>query len=341
MKDLQLVLFILGALAIVGVLVHGFWSIRRQQPKSMKESPMVDFYKEQSKRDADGFDADGVGEVRVRKADDNEPQDELDDIPEPEITPPKQTASSASQLQHEPKQQALFADTDAEDEKSQQKEPEFKQEPSFSDKDHDFAPINIEIDDGQAPDITLELSDSESSNLQAGDESAVEQGVDVTAKDAPQPASGIKDTEQQTTATAEPQEPVDVLVLHVVAKEGEQLQGAELLPCLLSLNFKFGEMDIFHRHIDNAGKGEKLFSLANMMKPGVFDPDNMEQFVTQGVVLFMTLPSYNDATMNFTIMLNSALQMVDDLGAELLDDRRQPWNDETRQQYIQRIRDAA
>ncbi|MBB1381824.1 cell division protein ZipA, partial [Shewanella sp. SR41-2] len=44
MKDLQLVLFVLGAIAIIAVLVHGFWSIRKQQPKSMKQSPMAGFY---------------------------------------------------------------------------------------------------------------------------------------------------------------------------------------------------------------------------------------------------------------------------------------------------------
>jgi len=76
MEDLQLVLFVLGAIAIVAVLVHGFWSIRRQQPKSLKDSPMGNFYKKQAERgeaapkriDADGFDADGIGAVRVRKA---------------------------------------------------------------------------------------------------------------------------------------------------------------------------------------------------------------------------------------------------------------------------------
>ena len=119
-------------------------------------------------------------------------------------------------------------------------------------------------------------------------------------------------------------DPVDVLVLHVCAREGEVLAGAELLPCLLTLNFKFGEMNIFHRHEDNAGTGKVLFSMANMVKPGVFDPDNMEQFTTQGVALFMTLPGHGDSLRNFSIMLNSACQLADDLGAEVLDDRRQP-----------------
>ena len=141
--------------------------------------------------------------------------------------------------------------------------------------------------------------------------------------------------------TEELDDPRDVLVLHVVAKEGEELSGAELLPCLLTLNFKFGEMNIFHRHEDNAGTGKVLFSMANMVKPGIFDPDNMEQFSTQGVVLFMTLPCYGEALMNFSIMLNSAHQIADDLGGVVLDGGRDEWLESTKQNYIQRIRAQA
>ena len=65
MENLQLVLFVLGAVAIIAVLVHGFWSIRRQQPKSLKESPMTGLYTEKT-RDSEGFDADGIGPVTSR-----------------------------------------------------------------------------------------------------------------------------------------------------------------------------------------------------------------------------------------------------------------------------------
>ena len=152
----------------------------------------------------------------------------------------------------------------------------------------------------------------------------------------------IADPVVEETVEPEPEveqalpDPHDVLVLHVMAKEGETLKGAELLPCMLSMNFKFGEMNIFHRHEDNAGTGKVVFSIANMVNPGTFDPDNMEQFTSHGIVMFMRLPCHGEPLRNFSIMLNSACQMADDLNAVVCDGQRQPWDDDKKQDYIRR-----
>ncbi|WP_394130940.1 cell division protein ZipA [Shewanella maritima] len=349
MEDFQIVLLVLGAIAIAAVLLHGFWSIRKQQPKSMKESPMVDFYKEQSnKRDAQGFDADGIGEVRVKRASELSQKadsesietahstltDELpDDLPEgiktPDMVLPLEAEIGTDSVAQTSVDANIQADTSEIRQKPESHQPE--QQTLFAESDDDFANIDINIADD-------EHTDSRFNNV-------VDSDIDPQADARANFSSEQDDVAPQTSETTPDanqalQEPKDVLVLHVVAKSGYQLQGAEILPCLLGLNFKFGDMEIFHRHIDNAGTGEVLFSLANMMKPGVFDPDNMEQFVTEGLVLFMTLPCYGDPTMNFTIMLNSALQIAEDLGAELLDGQRQPWADETKHAYVQRIKAA-
>ena len=75
-----------------------------------------------------------------------------------------------------------------------------------------------------------------------------------------------------------------------------------------------------------------------MVKPGVFNLDDMEQFTTEGVVLFMTLPCHGDPLRNFSIMLNSAHQLADDLGGQLLDGGRVAWCETTKLNYLQRIR---
>lgn len=352
MKDLQLVLFVLGAIAIIAVLVHGFWSIRKQQPKSMKQSPMAGFYKDQAKRrDSEGFDADGIGQVRIRKP---------GEVEETVIKPVLKT--NLSQKSHSGT--TKLTDTPLQD--SLRQPGPHKTEPEHVEpKVVQPAQQSLFVGDDVKPAPTASTSMNTPKKIFNPSTSTAKlesyTGKPVAARPEPikppiQPAAPkvdvkaeveevkaeveVKSTLKADAPVNEPVEPTDVLVLHIVAKAGEQIQGAELLPSLLSLNFKFGDMDIFHRHIDNAGTGKVLFSLANMLKPGIFDPDNMEQFVTQGVVLFMTLPGYGDPLMNFTIMLNSAYQIAEDLGAELLDGQRQPWSDATKKDYLRRLNAA-
>ncbi len=118
-----------------------------------------------------------------------------------------------------------------------------------------------------------------------------------------------------------------------MGRPGHDLQGATLLSSLMALGFKFGEMDIFHRHEDANGKGEVLFSMINMVKPGTFNPYRMEQFTTPGVSLFMQLPLRSNAAFAFEDMLQAADQLASDLDAMLTDMDRSPLSDETIARY--------
>lgn len=342
MEDLQLVLFVLGAIAIVAVLVHGFWSIRRQQPKSLKDSSMGNFYKKQAEKsegspkrvDADGFDADGIGAVRVRKAGETSHDT-------PAINP---YLKQDAKVDIKPESKPLF---------KQDVQPEIKQEPILQQPDFSLqSPTAKEQHRGPKASRQEPMLTGHTPHLGQSHAAMVAQKVaEEQRAHAPVPTQTAlfddedvyqeehnQDEDVEEAVEEGLGEPRDVLVLHVVAKEGQQLNGAELLPCFLTLNFKYGDMNIFHRHVDNAGNGKVLFSIANMLKPGVFDPDNMEQFSTQGVVFFMTLPCYGDALMNFSIMLNSARQLADDIDAVVLDGQRQPWGEFTKQDYLHRIR---
>ncbi|NQZ25054.1 MAG: cell division protein ZipA [Colwellia sp.] len=143
-------------------------------------------------------------------------------------------------------------------------------------------------------------------------------------------------TEPKQAATQlEPQ----VIILSVVMPANQQMLGAVLLPSLLTLGLKYGEMNIFHRHEDNAGNGKVTFSLANIMNPGSFDLDSMEIFATRGVSLFMTLPNAGDAFYVFEQMLNAAKQLAQEFNAQVLDDKRNVMTKQTEQHYLSKIRE--
>ncbi|MBU2871740.1 cell division protein ZipA [Colwellia sp. E2M01] len=143
--------------------------------------------------------------------------------------------------------------------------------------------------------------------------------------------------EQTSKEQLEPQ----VIILSVVMPQNQQMLGAALLPSLLTLGLKYGEMNIFHRHQDNAGNGKVTFSLANIMNPGSFDLDNMETFATQGVSLFMTLPNAGDPFAVFEQMLKAAKQLAQEFNGQLLDDKRNVMTKQTEQHYVSKIREFA
>jgi cell division protein ZipA len=143
---------------------------------------------------------------------------------------------------------------------------------------------------------------------------------------------------QSQNAPADPPDQ-EVLVLNVKAADDQPILGSALLPMLLTLGFKFGDQDIFHRHVNANGKGAVLFSLANMFKPGVFDIDSLENFTTQGVSLFMILPIEGDPHQVFNMMHNAARKIADEFHGQILDGRRSVLSKQGLQQYVERIRD--
>ena len=148
----------------------------------------------------------------------------------------------------------------------------------------------------------------------------------------------LKAQKKETILEPKEVEKQDVFILYIDKSEGTPIDGARLLPLLLTLGFKYGEMDLFHRHQDNAGRGDILFSLANMFNPGTFDIYNMEQVTTRGLTIFMTLPNSAEPLPTFNMMHNAAKKIADEFSAKVLDDQRRPLDVAIVRSYVERIR---
>ncbi|MGX5219168.1 MULTISPECIES: cell division protein ZipA [Pseudomonas] len=137
---------------------------------------------------------------------------------------------------------------------------------------------------------------------------------------------------------AKEQAPVDeVLVINVIARDANGFKGPALLQNILESGLRFGEMDIFHRHESMAGNGEVLFSMANALKPGTFDLDDIEGFSTRAVSFFLGLPGPRHPKQAFDVMVAAARKLAHELNGELKDDQRSVMTAQTIEHYRQRI----
>ena len=130
-----------------------------------------------------------------------------------------------------------------------------------------------------------------------------------------------------------------VFILYVVASSEEGFSGTDILRTLLACDLRFGDMDFFHRHERASGRGPIEFSVANMMKPGVFDIDNMEPLQTRGLMFFVTLPGPRDMLKAFDYMYETAKVVAKELGGDIQDETRSAVTRQSLEHMRQQIRE--
>ncbi len=107
-----------------------------------------------------------------------------------------------------------------------------------------------------------------------------------------------------------------IVTLFLHAKDGQQFDWHLIQSAADQVGLEFGEDNLYYRFKGFGETKELIFMVANMLKPGVFQPDMR----TTGLVLIMTLPGVMPALDMWDSMFPVGERIAKILGGKLTDE---------------------
>ena len=113
-----------------------------------------------------------------------------------------------------------------------------------------------------------------------------------------------------------------LIVFYLMADKKRPYKGTEIQKATEQVGMRYGSMDIFHYYESgNVASKKALFSMLNIVEPGLFDLKQMEKFSTHGLAMFMQVSEDSNNELVFDLMLDTAWKLVEILGGELHDEQ--------------------
>ncbi len=132
----------------------------------------------------------------------------------------------------------------------------------------------------------------------------------------------------------------EIIVISVLSRDEEGFSGGALLNLMLACGLRYSsEMGIFHRFETENPDSELQFSMVNVLKPGTFPIEAMDEFRTPGITLLMPLPGALDTAAAFEAMVETAMVIVRNLGGELKDENHSVMTAQTVEFARQRVKE--
>ena len=194
----------------------------------------------------------------------------------------------------------------------------------------DDIPSMAEVDEA------LGLPDDLRSEFQGVSKQLREETISKRIEDAKKTRSeAVAKTSNTLTATDNGKQMI--VVFHVVAREPDTFTGPMIEQMMAELELEHGEMGIYHYNIQRLDKKQSVYCVANMLKPGIFDLESMEDFTTPGLTFILQLPGPEDELKSFNIMTEHAQRLAAFLNGDLLDENRNPVSKQSITSYKEQV----
>lgn len=126
------------------------------------------------------------------------------------------------------------------------------------------------------------------------------------------------------------------IVLTVMANDGDHFEGGDLQRAFNACGLHIGKDGLFHRYPEQGGEAP-LFSISNALNPGIFDPQQMINLQTRGLVLFAQLPSTHASKVCFGALVETANTLALGLGGQVMDGERRPISNHVLQRMQEQV----